>query len=268
MICLLQSFIKSLIVVLCYSPVGTMERVVQEGQVATAATHAHMFSTLPSCGTPTRLIVYDLHTLQNRFYLHTNAVADLRTGIPLLKQRLNEIQQKQQQQQHSEVSTTTKDTSTDDTKKCFCIAFPDDGAAKRFSVFFKGEYDIVVCGKTRQGDDRVVTIHDGPNVHDRDVVIVDDLVQSGGTLYETGRVLKDAGARSVHAYVTHAVFPNDAWKRFCHTTTDEAGDCIDNCFTTFWVTNSIPTVTNNLPKDSIFEVLDLMDLIVSDLDRF
>ena len=41
MICLLQSFIESLTVVLPFSPVGTMERVVKEGQVATAATYAH-----------------------------------------------------------------------------------------------------------------------------------------------------------------------------------------------------------------------------------
>ena len=46
-----------------------MERVTKEGTVATAATYAHMFSSLPSCGRPTRLMVYDLHTLQNRFYL-------------------------------------------------------------------------------------------------------------------------------------------------------------------------------------------------------
>lgn len=68
-ICLLQSFIESLTVVLPYYPVGTMERVTKEGTVATAATYAHMFSSLPSCGRPTRLMVYDLHTLQNRFYL-------------------------------------------------------------------------------------------------------------------------------------------------------------------------------------------------------
>jgi hypothetical protein len=41
MITLLQSFIGSLTVVLPFSPVGTMERVTQEGQVATAATYAH-----------------------------------------------------------------------------------------------------------------------------------------------------------------------------------------------------------------------------------
>lgn len=68
-ICLLQSFIESLTVVLPYYPVGTMERVTKEGTVATAATYAHQFSSLPNCGRPTRLMVYDLHTLQNRFYL-------------------------------------------------------------------------------------------------------------------------------------------------------------------------------------------------------
>ena len=68
-ICLLQSFIESMTVVLPYYPVGTMERVTKEGTVATAATFAHMFSSLPNCGRPTRLMVYDLHTLQNRFYL-------------------------------------------------------------------------------------------------------------------------------------------------------------------------------------------------------
>jgi hypothetical protein len=41
MIGLLQSFIESLTVVLPFSPVGTMERIVREGQVATAATYAH-----------------------------------------------------------------------------------------------------------------------------------------------------------------------------------------------------------------------------------
>ena len=109
---------------------GTMERVIVEGQVATANTYAQMFSNLPSCGKPTRLIIYDLHTLQNRFYLHGNAIASLQTTIPLLIQIL-------------------KDTNVD------CIAFPDDGAAKRFSSMFQNlGYEIVTCGKTRDGEKR------------------------------------------------------------------------------------------------------------------
>lgn len=237
-ICLLQSFVESLTVVLPFSPTGTMERVVREGQVATAATYAHMFSSLPNCGRPTRLMVYDLHTLQNRFYLHGNAVASLCTAIPLLKRRL-------------------KGTNID------CIAFPDDGAAKRFSSSFEDmDMEIIVCGKTRgEGDERTVVIQDG-DANGRHIVIVDDLVQTGGTLFESGRVLKEAGAATVNAFVTHAVFPKDSWKRF-----DKGGD--RDCFDKFWTTNSIPTVSNRLPvENGVFEVLDLMDLIIYDLDHY
>jgi ribose-phosphate pyrophosphokinase len=236
MVTLLQSFPESVTVALPYYPVGTMERVTQEGQVATANTYAQMFSNLPTCGKPTRLIVYDLHTLQNRFYLHGNAVASLQTTIPLL---IEEI----------------KKTNID------CIAFPDDGAAKRFGSMFKGlGFEIVTCGKTRDGDKRVVVIQDG-NPKGKNVVIVDDLVQTGGTLYECGVALKNAGAGEVNAFVAHGVFPNESWRRFM-----KAGD--RGCFTRFYLTNSIPTVTDVLPKDDVFVVLDLAQKIVEDLDEY
>mmetsp|Transcript_1301 Transcript_1301/g.1592 ORF Transcript_1301/g.1592 Transcript_1301/m.1592 type:complete len:368 (+) Transcript_1301:2-1105(+) len=238
MIYLLQSFIESFTVVLPFSPVGTMERIVQEGQVATAATHAHMFSSLPNCGRPTRLMVYDLHTLQNRFYLHGNAIASLQTAIPLLKDKI-----------------------FNNSSKIDAIAFPDDGAAKRFSSMFISEknIEIIICGKSRDDDKRKVVIQTG-NAKGRNVVIIDDLVQTGGTLYETAKVLVEGGAESVSAFVTHAVFPNDSWKRF-----SKGGDR-SNYISKFWVTNSNPTVTNRiLTDDGMFEVLDIMDLIVNDL---
>mmetsp|Transcript_17403 Transcript_17403/g.34950 ORF Transcript_17403/g.34950 Transcript_17403/m.34950 type:complete len:393 (-) Transcript_17403:37-1215(-) len=242
LIVLLQSFIRSLTVVLPFSPVGTMERVTREGTVATANTHAHLFSSLPNCGQPTRLMVYDLHTLQNRFYLHGNAIASLHTSIPLLKRRMVE---------GGEVDA---------------VAFPDDGAAKRFANSFADlDLPIIVCGKTRgsgdMADKRVVKIQEG-EAEGMNIVIVDDLVQTGGTLYECGRVLKEAGAKTVSAFVAHAVFPNDSYKRF-----DRGGDRC--CFEKFWVTNSIPRVTDKLDEgNGIFEVLDLRDAIVTDLDEY
>eukprot|EP01038_Epipyxis_sp_PR26KG_P008996 gene8996-12136_t len=236
MITLLTSFIDSLTVVLPYYPVGTMERVTQEGQVATASTYAQLFSHLPSCGKPTRLIVYDLHTLQNRFYLHGNAIASLQTTIPLLIDRI-------------------KQSNID------CIAFPDDGAAKRFGTMFKDMgYEIVTCGKTRNGDKRVVSIQDG-NPVGKHIVIVDDLVQTGGTLFECGLALKNAGALSVNAFVAHGVFPNESWRRFM-----KSGD--RGCFDKFFLTNSIPTVTNQLPTNDVFEILDLKQKIIDDLDAY
>jgi phosphoribosylpyrophosphate synthetase len=195
-----------------------------------------MFSNLPSCGKPTRLIVYDLHTLQNRFYLHTNAVASLQTTIPLLIEEL-------------------KHTNID------CIAFPDDGAAKRFSSMFKGlGYEIVTCGKTRDGEKRSVVIQDG-DCRGKKVVIVDDLVQTGGTLYECGIALQKAGAVGINCFVAHGVFPKESWRRFM-----KGGD--RGCFEKFFLTNSMPTVTDQLPKGDVFEVLDLTQKIVGDLDNY
>ena len=73
----------------------------------------------------------------------------------------------------------------------------------------------------------------------KDVIIVDDLVQTGGTLYECGLALAKAGATSVSAFAAHgnsycmtgskfiysyftfkciAVFPNEAWRRFLKVT--------------------------------------------------
>ena len=129
-------------------------------------------------------------------------------------------------------------------------------------MFQDMDMEIIVCGKTRgEGDQRTVVIQQG-DASEKNIVIVDDLVQTGGTLYESGKVLKEAGAASVNAFVSHAVFPNDSWKRF-----NKGGDRA--CFDKFWVTNSIPTVTEKLPVgDGIFEVLDLMDLILRDLDHF
>jgi hypothetical protein len=60
-------------VVLFIRQLGTMERIVSEGQVATAATHAHIAS-LTQLWENQRLMVYDLHTLQKSLLLlHGNA---------------------------------------------------------------------------------------------------------------------------------------------------------------------------------------------------
>lgn len=124
------------------------------------------------------------------------------------------------------------------------------------------DVEIVVCGKTRgDGDVRTVKIQEG-DVEGKNVVIVDDLVQTGGTLFECGKVLKAAGANSVNAFVAHAVFPKESYKRF-----DKGGDRC--CFEKFWVTNSVPTITCELnEKNGVFEVLDLTEAIIKDLDEF
>jgi phosphoribosylpyrophosphate synthetase len=114
--------------------------------------------------------------------------------------------------------------------------------------------------QVRNGDARSITIQDG-DPRGRRIVIVDDLVQTGGTLYECGVALKERGALSVAAFVAHGVFPAEAWKRFAR-----GGDRA--VFERFWLTNSIPTTTDRLPTGDVYTVLDLTDKILHDLDKY
>mmetsp|Transcript_28957 Transcript_28957/g.48867 ORF Transcript_28957/g.48867 Transcript_28957/m.48867 type:complete len:340 (-) Transcript_28957:168-1187(-) len=241
LIVLLQSFIRSLTIVLPYYPVGTMDRVDVEGKVATASTYATILSSLPSCGTPARLMIYDIHALQERFYFHQNVVPSLHSGLPLLRRHLLE-------QGNLDISA---------------VVFPDDGAAKRFAAYFISQgYEIITCGKHRVGSKRNVTIQDGDPAG-KNVMLIDDLIQTGGTLLEAARVLKQRGAKNVYAYVTHAIFPLQSWKKFLF---EPDSDPSSRLVTKFFVTDSVPATTSLLPTDNVFEVLDLLPQIVADLD--
>ena len=84
----------------------------------------------------------------------------------------------------------------------------------------------------------------------------------GSTVFQCGMACKAAGAASVSAFLAHAVFPNQSWRSFLPDGVHYG------CFERFYVTNSVPSVTDMLPQGSVFEVLDLSRKIVEDLDRF
>lgn len=92
-------------------------------------------------------------------------------------------------------------------------------------------------------------------VKDRDVIIVDDLVQTGGTLSNCAELVKKEGCKSVSCYCTHGVFPNEAWRRFTKNGKNEG------LFDVFWVTNSIPWVANQLKKKKPFQVLSIVPVL-------
>jgi len=220
-----KMFVASFRLILPFFPTGTFERVDKEGEIPTAVTMARMLSTIPhSRGGPTDMIVFDIHALQERFYFGDSVTPLFASGIPLLLEQLAKLE----------------DASD------VVIAYPDEGACKRFHNFFTA-YDEVVCTKVREGDKRIVTLKEG-HPKGKHVVIVDDLVQSGGTLIECAKVLVREGASAVSAYVTHGVFPNESWRRF----TDPAAG-----FTNFWITDSCPQTTSACTGIHPFRVLKL-----------
>ncbi|KAJ6852603.1 ribose-phosphate pyrophosphokinase 4 [Iris pallida] len=228
-------FIASFTLVLPFFPTGSFERMEEEGDVATAFTMARVLSMIPkSRGGPTSLVIYDIHALQERFYFGDDILPCFETGIPLLLQRLRQL---------PDANNIT-------------IAFPDDGAWKRFHKQLQ-HFPMVVCAKVREGDKRIVRLKEG-NPKGQHVVIVDDLVQSGGTLIECQKVLAAHGASKVSAYVTHGVFPNSSWERFTNTSDGSP-------FAYFWLTDSCPLTVKAIANRAPFEVLSLAGSIADAL---
>lgn len=230
-------FVASFTLVLPFFPTGSFERMEEEGDVATAFTMARILSNIPiSRGGPTSLVMYDIHALQERFYFSDHVLPCFETGIPLLKQRLHQLL---------------------DADK-IVVAFPDDGAWKRFHKLLD-HFPTVICTKVREGDKRIVRLKEG-NPAGCHVVIVDDLVQSGGTLIECQKVLAAHGAAKVSVYVTHAVFPKHSYERFTHK-----DDGSDKAFTYFWITDSCPLTVKAIGNRAPFEVLSLAGSIADAL---
>lgn len=95
------------------------------------------------------------------------------------------------------------------TGKLMLVA-PDAGALKKIHNVAKasGARDYAILTKERDvatGNLTGFSLVSG-NVAGKDVLIVDDLCDAGGTFIGSAQVLRDAGARSVSLYVTHGVF--------------------------------------------------------------
>jgi phosphoribosylpyrophosphate synthetase len=224
--------VKRLVVIDPFDPWATMERVAIEGEVASANIDAHFWKTLPLTEKGHKIVrlIYDQHTLQNRFFYqggHTQV--HYHSAIPIF---LHKIQ--------SEFGWAPD--------AHHAIAFPDEGACKRFGRAFPG-YEKAICAKTRDGDRRFVTLIEG-DVKGRKVVIIDDMARSGGTLVECAKALLEHGASEVSCYVTHAQFPEEAWRKFL------PGAC-SVALTHFWVSNSCAYVTDILASQLPFHVVTL-----------
>ena len=98
-----------------------------------------------------------------------------------------------------------------------------------------------VARKTRRGDHSVeVALTDPRVVQGRPVLLVDDIVSSGGTLVACARNIIEAGATSVDAVVTHALFPPDTTEEFVRAGIGSIRS-----------TNSVPHPTNAILLDGV-----------------
>lgn len=94
------------------------------------------------------------------------------------------------------------------------IATPDVGGTKRASSYAKYfGIPMVICYKLRKKANEVAEMQIIGDVDGMDVVLVDDIVDTAGTITKAADIMMAAGARSVRAIVSHAVMSDPASKR-------------------------------------------------------
>ncbi len=94
------------------------------------------------------------------------------------------------------------------------IASPDIGGSKRARNY--AQYlgtDFVICDKYRKHANQVAELSVIGDVDGKNVILVDDMIDTGGTLVKAAEVMKENGAKTVRALCTHPILSGDAYEK-------------------------------------------------------
>ena len=98
--------------------------------------------------------------------------------------------------------------------KDLVMAAPDTGGTKRANAYAKHlGVDMAICYKQRKVANQVESMTVIGDVKDKNVVLVDDMIDTAGTLTKAADMMMDLGASSVRAVCTHAVLSGQAYER-------------------------------------------------------
>lgn len=106
------------------------------------------------------------------------------------------------------------------------FASPDVGSTKRARGYAQHfEADLVICDKHRKRANEIESMTVIGDVKGKNVIIVDDMVDTAGTLVNAANLIMEQGARSVRAYITHPVLSGKAYERIEGSALTELGVC-------------------------------------------
>jgi len=106
------------------------------------------------------------------------------------------------------------------------FAAPDVGATNRIreiASYFEAE--MVICDKHRKRANEISSMVVIGEVTDKDIVIIDDICDTGGTLAKSAALLKEKGARTVRALITHPVLSGKAYETIENSVLEELVVC-------------------------------------------
>lgn len=133
------------------------------------------------------------------------------------------------------------------------IASPDVGGTKRANTYAKLlETDLVICHKSRSKANVVGNMTVIGDVQGKDVILVDDIIDTAGTITKAADLLMEKGATSVRAFATHPILSGPAYERI-----EKSG------LTEVYFTNTIP-----LKRESEkIKIISLAPLLADVIDK-
>ena len=133
------------------------------------------------------------------------------------------------------------------------IAAPDMGGAKRANAYAKElEASVIICHKTRERANVVGSITAIGDVQGKNIIIVDDMIDTAGTLCKAAEILMNKGALSVRACATHGILSGDALSRIHDSVLQEV-----------FITDTIPhPELENDPKIRIVSMTEVFAHII------
>jgi ribose-phosphate pyrophosphokinase len=106
------------------------------------------------------------------------------------------------------------------------LASPDMGSSNRTRTFARAlNLDMVICDKERKRANEIASMTLIGDVVGKDVILIDDIIDTGNTLAKSAQMLKDKGALSVRAMCTHPVLSGKAYETLEASVIDELVVC-------------------------------------------
>ena len=106
------------------------------------------------------------------------------------------------------------------------FAAPDVGSANRIrEIASYFEVEMVICDKHRKRANEITSMVVIGDVTDRDIILIDDICDTGGTLAKSAGLLREKGARSVRAFCTHPVLSGNAYENIENSALEELVIC-------------------------------------------
>jgi len=216
-----------------YYGYSTMERAVKSGEVVPAKTRARLLSSIPQSRQGNNFHLLDLHSEGIPYYFEGDCTIFHLYAKKAIFRLISKI--------------------TD--KPDFILGSTDAGRAK-WVQSLANELNVTPAFvyKKRLSGDKTEVVGINADVKNRDVIIYDDMIRTGGSLIEAAKAYKQAGANSIYAVATHGVLPGDSLIKLVST----------GLFKQIGITNSYP---HQFKSSDNFLIESIADIFVESLNK-